>query len=83
MRMTTEDWTQELKAAELSPAWALTNAMASKELERIREELQRFLKGYCNQGTQTEDKPHLTTQIKKDCKMALIAINNLLKSEQE
>ena len=48
MRMTTEDWTQELKAAELSPAWALTNAMASEGPERIWEELQRFLKGYCN-----------------------------------
>ena len=83
MRMTTEDWTQELKAAESSPAWALTNAMASEGPERIREELQKFLKGYCNQGTQTEDKPHPTTQIKKDCEMALIAINNLLKSEQE
>ena len=57
--------------------------MASEGLERIREELQKFLKGYCNQGTQTEDKPHLTTQIKKDYEMALIAINNLLKSEQE
>ena len=57
--------------------------MASEGLERIWEELQKFLKGYCDQGTQTEDKPHLTTQMKKDCEMALIAINNLLKSEQE
>lgn len=82
-RMTTEDWTQELKIAESFPAWALTNAMASEGPERIREELQKFLKGYCDQGTQTEDKPHPTAQMKKDCEMALIAINNLLKSEQE
>ena len=83
MRMTIEDWTQELKAAKSSPAWALTNAIASKGPERIREELQKFLKGYCDQGTQTEDKPYLTAQMKKDCEKALIAINNLLKLEQE
>jgi hypothetical protein len=82
-RMTVEDWTRELDEARASPAWALTNAMASEGPERIREELQKFLKGYCDQGTQTEDKPHPTAQMKKDCEMALIAINNLLKSEQE
>jgi hypothetical protein len=81
--MTVEDWTRELDEARASPAWALTNAMASEGPERIREELQKFLKGYCDQGTQTEDKPHPTAQMKKDCEMALIAINNLLKSEQE
>jgi hypothetical protein len=46
--MTVEDWTRELDEARASPAWGLTNAMASEGPERIWEELQKFLKGYCN-----------------------------------
>jgi hypothetical protein len=34
-RITVEDWTCELNEARASPAWALTNAIASKGLERI------------------------------------------------
>jgi hypothetical protein len=60
---------------------ALT-AIPTENPQETKAWLEKILKGYCDQGTQT-DSTSLKPGFKKDCENALVAINNILKSEDE
>src|SRR5690242_7355193 len=60
---------------------ALTS-IGTEDPQGTKEWLEKILKGYQDKGTQT-DNASLKPGFKKDCENALVAINNILKTEDD
>jgi hypothetical protein len=58
------------------------NAIPTENPQETKAWLEKILKGYQDQGTQT-DSVTLQPRFKKDCENALVAINNILKTEDD